>query len=53
MKKLSLLIVLLITSCTSVKTEKTKIFSTNMTFDEFKSNLEIYINNSEYPDLDE
>ena len=53
MKKLSLLIFFLVFSCAPVQTEKKINFSKNLTFEEFKSNLKIYVDNSDYPNIDE
>ena len=53
MKKLSLLIFFLIISCAPVQTEKKVDFSKDLTFEEFKSNLKVYIDNSDYPIIDE
>ncbi len=53
MKKLSILILFLIASCAPVQTEKKINFSTDLTFEEFKSNLKIYVDNSDYPNIDE
>ena len=53
MKKLSLLIFFLVISCAPVQTEKKVDFSKDLTFEEFKSNLKVYVNNSNYPNIDE
>ena len=57
MKKFSILIILLLTSCTYEANKKTSQkdinFSTNMTFNEFKLNLEKYAEESTYPNLDD
>ena len=53
MKKLPILILFLTVSCTSVKTEKEINFSNDLTFEEFKSNLKVYVDKSDYPNLDE
>ena len=53
MKKLSLLIFFLVISCAPVQTEKEIKFSKDLTFEEFKSNLKIYVDNSDYPNIDE
>ena len=53
MKKIPILILFLTISCTSVQTEKKINFSKDLTFEEFKSNLKIYVNNSDYPNIDE
>ena len=53
MKKLSLLIFFLIISCAPVQTEKKINFPKNLTFEEFKSNLKVYVDNSDYPNIDE
>ena len=53
MKKLSLLIFFLIISCARVQTEKKINFSKDLTFEEFKSNLKVYVDNSDYPNIDE
>jgi hypothetical protein len=53
MKKLSLLIFFLVISCAPVKTEKKINFSKDLTFEEFKSNLKVYVDNSDYPNIDE
>ena len=34
-------------------TEKKTNFSKDLTFEEFKSNLKVYVNNSDYPNIDE
>tara|TARA_A100000164_G_C21419159_1_gene545811 strand:+ start:251 stop:412 length:162 start_codon:yes stop_codon:yes gene_type:complete len=53
MKELSLLTLLLLISCSSEKSEKKINFSSEMSFDEFKSKLEVYANNSDYPNITE
>ena len=53
MKKLSLLIFFLVISCAPVLTEKKINFSKDLTFEEFKSNLKVYVDNSDYPNIDE
>ncbi len=53
MKKLPILILFLTISCTSVNTGKEINFSNDMTFEEFKSNLKVYVDKSDYPNLDE
>ena len=53
MKKLSLLIFFLVFSCAPVQTEKKINFSKDLTFEEFKSNLKVYVDNSDYPNIDE
>ena len=53
MKKLSVFIFIFLVSCDSVKTERKVYFKKDMTFDQFKSNLRVYVNNSEYPNIDE
>ena len=53
MKKLSLLIFFLVISCAPAQTEKKINFSNDLTFEEFKSNLKVYVNNSDYPNIDE
>ena len=53
MKKLPLLILLLVISCAPVHTEKEIKFSKDLTFEEFKSNLKIYVDKSDYPNIDE
>ena len=53
MKKLSLLVLFLIISCSPVQTEKKINFSKDLTFEEFKTNLKVYVDNSEYPNIDE
>ncbi len=53
MKKLLLLISFLIISCSPVQIEKKINFSKDLTFEEFKSNLKIYVDNSSYPNIDE
>ena len=53
MKKLSLLIFFLVISCAPVQTEKKADFSKDLTFEEFKSNLKVYVDNSDYPNIDE
>ena len=53
MKKLSSLIFFLVISCTPVQTDKKIDFSKDLTFEEFKSNLKVYVDNSDYPNIDE
>ena len=53
MRKLSILILFLLISCSSVKNEKKINFSKDLTFEEFKSNLKVYVDNSDYPNIDE
>ena len=53
MKKLLLLILFVVISCTPVQTKKKINFSKDLTFEEFKSNLKVYVNNSDYPNIDE
>ena len=53
MKKLPILILFLISSCAPVQTEKKINFSTDLTFEEFKSYLKDYVDNSDYPNIDE
>ena len=53
MKKLSIFFFIFLVSCASTKTERKVDFKKDMTFDEFKSNLGVYVNNSEYPNIDE
>ena len=53
MKKLSLLNFFLFISCAPVQTEKKINFSKDLTFEEFKSNLKVYVDNSDYPNIDE
>tara|TARA_B100000886_G_C20100838_1_gene357795 strand:+ start:60 stop:221 length:162 start_codon:yes stop_codon:yes gene_type:complete len=53
MKKLPILVLFLTISCTPVQTEKKINFSNNLTFEEFKSNLKVYVDNSDYPNIDE
>ena len=53
LKKLSLLVLFLTISCGSVQTEKKINFSKDLTFEEFKTNLKVYVDNSEYPNIDE
>ena len=53
MKKLPLLILLLVISCAPVQTDKKIDFSKDLTFEEFKSNLKVYVDNSDYPNIDE
>ena len=53
MKKLSSLIFFLVISCVPVQTEKKIDFSKDLTFEEFKSNLKVYVDNSDYPNIDE
>ena len=53
MKKLSLLIFFLVISCATEQTEKKINFSKDLTFEEFKSNLKVYVDNSDYPNIDE
>ena len=53
MKKLPILILFLIISCAPVQTDKKINFSKDLTFEEFKSNLKVYVNNNDYPNIDE
>jgi hypothetical protein len=53
MKKLSILILFLIISCAPAQTDKKINFSKDLTFEEFKSNLKVYVNNNDYPNIDE
>ena len=53
MKKLSLLIFFLVISCVPTQTEKKINFSKDLTFEEFKSNLKVYVDNTDYPNIDE
>ena len=53
MKKLPLLILFVVISCAPVQTEKKINFSNDLTFEEFKSNLKVYVDNSDYPNIDE
>ena len=53
MKKLLLLILFVVISCSPVQTEKKINFSKNLTFEEFKSNLKVYVDNSDFPNIDE
>ena len=57
MKKFLILVILLFTSCTYETDKKTSQndinFSTNMTFNEFKLNLEKYAEESTYPNLND
>ena len=53
MMKLPLLIFFLVISCVPVQTDKKKNFSKDLTFEEFKSNLKVYVDNSDYPNIDE
>ncbi|MBD1140157.1 hypothetical protein IDH15_02690 [Pelagibacterales bacterium SAG-MED38] len=53
MKKLPLLILFVVISCTPVQKEKKINFSKDLTFKEFKSNLKVYVENSDYPNIDE
>ena len=53
MKKLRLLIMFLLISCAPVKTEKKINFSKDLSFEEFKSNLKVYVDDSDYPNIDE
>ena len=53
MKKLPILILFLIISCAPAQTDKKINFSKDLTFEEFKSNLKVYVDNSGYPNIDE
>ena len=53
MKKLPILILFLLLSCSPAQTEKKINFSKELTFEEFKSNLKVYADNSDYPNIDE
>ena len=52
-EKSSLLIFFLVISCAPVQTEKKINFSKDLTFEEFRSNLKVYVDNSDYPNIDE
>ena len=53
MKKLLILVLFLTISCSPAQTEKKINFSKDLTFEEFKTNLKVYVDNSEYPNIDE
>ena len=53
MKKLLMLILFLITSCTTVDTKNKVKFTNDLTFEQFKSNLKVYVDSSNYPNIDE
>ena len=53
MKKFPVLILLLVISCAPVQTANEINFSKDLTFEEFKSNLKVYVDNSDYPNIDE
>tara|TARA_B100000900_G_C20022746_1_gene490593 strand:+ start:290 stop:451 length:162 start_codon:yes stop_codon:yes gene_type:complete len=53
MKKLQILILFLVISCSPVQTEKEINFSNDLSFEEFKSNLKVYVEKSDYPNIDE
>jgi len=53
MKKLLILVLFLTISCSSIQTEKKINFPKNLTFEEFKTTLKVYVDNSEYPNIDE
>tara|TARA_B100001093_G_scaffold475073_1_gene500328 strand:+ start:526 stop:687 length:162 start_codon:yes stop_codon:yes gene_type:complete len=53
MKRLLILILFLAISCTPVQNGKNIDFSKNLTFEEFKSNLKVYVDKSDYPNIDE
>ncbi len=53
MKRLPLLILFLVISCAPLQTEKNINFSKDLTFEEFKSNLKVYVDKSDYPNIDE
>ncbi len=53
MKKLPILILFLIISCAPAQTDKKINFSKDLTFEEFKSNLKVYVNKNDYPNIDE
>ena len=53
MKKWPLLILLVVISCAPVQPENNINFSKDLTFEEFKSNLKVYVDNSDYPNIDE
>ena len=53
MKKLPILILFLVISCAPVQTDKKINFSKDLTFEEFKSNLKVYVDNNDYPNIDE
>ena len=53
MKKLPILILFLVISCISNQTGKKIKFSNDLTFEEFKSNLKVYADNIDYPNINE
>ena len=53
MKKLSMFILFLTISCSSTQNEKKINFANDLTFEEFKSNLKVYVDNIDYPNIDE
>ena len=53
MKKLPLFILFLVISCAPVQPMKKINFSKDLTFEQFKSNLNVYVDNSNYPNIDE
>tara|TARA_B100000989_G_scaffold196455_1_gene148385 strand:+ start:983 stop:1144 length:162 start_codon:yes stop_codon:yes gene_type:complete len=53
MKILKILVLFLTISCTPIQNEKKISFSKNLTLEEFKSNLKVYVDNSDYPNIDE
>ena len=52
MKKI-ILILFLLSSCTTIEKVDSFNFSDNMTFDEFKFELENYAENNPYPNIDD
>ena len=53
MKIISLFILFVVISCAPVQIEKKINISKDLTFEEFKSNLKVYVDNSDYPNIDE
>ena len=53
MKKLLLIILFFLMSCSSTSTIKSLNFSDDMTFDEFKVKLEEYAKKNPYPNIDD
>ena len=53
MKKLLLIVLFFLISCSSTSTIKSLKFSDDMTFDEFKVKLEEYAKENPYPKIDD
>ena len=54
MKKILVMIIFFLISCTSSSTKKNEFtYSDEMTFEQFKLKLNEYVKNSPYPDINE